>query len=151
MQNIIVCESEEQLEDIVDKHKNSDFYYVDKSYIFKFPICYLSINRFLRFKGTGFNNRFNELMELFGLNKVENNENRTDRGIRYLGNYKWLYSAMIGICDGKKVIIYPVIRKREMPYRVYRLNLLIDYIKNHTDIMLVIRVEKDTDISELNL
>lgn len=59
------------------------------------------------------------------LDEVDAHSNRIKFQWRYLENYKWIYVAIIGIINNKKVIVYPYIKKWniELYILIYRYKL----------------------------
>lgn len=148
MRPVYIIDSKSDLEKILNNYNSKDIYYVDNSYIFRFPISHLSLYNLTRFKGKKFKRRFLEVCNRINVFKTDEVLVRYKRGIRFLGNYKWFFSAIIGIVESKKVVVYHELSKSEIPYRVFRLNLLIDYAEENDNI-LIIPIEKGSDISEI--
>ena len=49
----------------------------------------------------------------------------------------------------KRIIIYPYLKTEELPYRIYRLNILIEYFKKN-DYIFIVPIEKGADVSCLD-
>ena len=45
----------------------------------------------------------------------------------------------------KRIIIYPYLKTEELPYRIYRLNILIEYFKKN-DYIFIVPIEKGADV-----
>lgn len=130
-----------------NEYSGKEVFYVSDSHVFKFPCKYMKVDLYLKLRGHKFREKYLTVHKILTL---DDDSNRIDRPWRYLGNYKWIYAAIIGIISNKKIIVYPYIRKGEMPYRIVRLNLLIQLIKEQK-LLLIVPVEKETDISQLEI
>ena len=49
----------------------------------------------------------------------------------------------------KRIIIYPYLKKEEILYRIYMLNILIEYFKKN-DYIFIVPIEKGADVSCLD-
>ena len=146
MGKIEVVDSKEELKSCLEGVDRKDIFFVDRCYIFRFPFRYFSLKALLGFRNKVYRDRYMHLYTTLGFDESK----RFDRPVRYVGNWKWAYAAIIGICESKKVIVYPLIHGREMDYRTVRLNRLIGYLKG-TETKLVVRVTPGTDISGLHI
>ena len=147
--NVRIIETEGQLKN-VNGYLNKEILYVLDSYVFKFPCKYIRVDVYLKLRGQKFKENFLNIFKKIKLDELDAHKNRIQWPWQSLGNYKWIYAAILGIVSHKKVIIYPYIRKEEMAYRVVRLNLLIQVIKEQ-NLLLIVPVEKGTDISQLKI
>lgn len=142
MGEIHIIYNSNELIGLLDGAKKTDLLFVEKSYIFKFPFSYLSVNLLSKIKGMVFRKRLLELHQTMNIEELINE--RFYRPIRYMGNIKWFYAALFGICDKKRIIIYPRLKIGELPYRVYRLNILIEYFKKN-DYIFIVPIEEGAD------
>lgn len=134
----------------INEYSDKKIFCISDSHVFKFPCKYIKVDLYLKLRGHKFRNKFLAVYKMLRLEEGDAHSNRIKWPWRYLGNYKWIYAAIIGIISNKKVILYPYIKKEEMPYRIIRLNLLIQFIKEQK-LLLIVPVEKGTDISQLKI
>lgn len=142
-----IIEVEEEKVDYKKEYSGKEVFYVSDSHVFKFPCKYMKVDLYLKLRGRKFRKKY---LNVFKMLTLDNEFSRIDRQWRCVGNYNWIYAAIIGIISNKKIIVYPYIRKGEMGYRYVRLNLLIQLIKERK-LLLIVPVEKGTDISELEI
>lgn len=147
MGEIYIVNHLKEINNLIVGKKKKDILFVEKSYIFKFPFSYISVDMLSKLKGPVFRKSFFQLHKAMGIEELISD--RFYRPIRYMGNFKWFYSALFGICEKKRIIIYPYLKTEELPYRIYRLNILIEYFKKN-DYIFIVPIEKGADVSCLD-